>query len=267
MGLEKVKLLDNDYDKVNEIYDHFDEDDRLGTKAGKVEFLTTVRYIEKYLKPGMKILDLGAGTGIYSFYFANLGYDVTAIEITKKHVDIMRSKLTTDLSLHIIHGNALEEIPKLEQNYYDIILCFGPLYHINEERERRQCVEEMKSVCKENGLIYLAFINNDFIPTTETMCYDLDYLQSANMNPTTYKLEDFPFIFYKLDDIRRLVQDSELRICHEIASDGISELMQSRINQMNQLQYDNWLHYHYYTCERPEFIGSTNHYLIIVKKI
>jgi len=42
------------------------EDDRLTSKHGSVEFLTTMRYIEKYLKPGDRIIEIGAATGRYS---------------------------------------------------------------------------------------------------------------------------------------------------------------------------------------------------------
>ena len=51
-------------------YNTHDEDVRLLSKHGRIEFLTTVKYIEKYLKDGMKIIEIGAATGRYSHYFA-----------------------------------------------------------------------------------------------------------------------------------------------------------------------------------------------------
>ena len=62
-------------------YETHEENSRLRSRHGSVEFLTTVKYVEKYLKPGMKILEIGAGTGIYSHYFAQNGYSVDAVEI------------------------------------------------------------------------------------------------------------------------------------------------------------------------------------------
>lgn len=76
--MEGVPYL-NDTQLVQQIYSRSDESSRLTqTKASKVEFLTTVKYIEKYLTPGMKILDIGAGAGVYSFYFSRKGYQVEA---------------------------------------------------------------------------------------------------------------------------------------------------------------------------------------------
>ena len=69
MGFEKIYKMEDEFEKVSAIYDIFDESTRLESKAANIEFITTVKYIEQYLKPGMKILDLGAGTGRYSLYF------------------------------------------------------------------------------------------------------------------------------------------------------------------------------------------------------
>ena len=48
-----------------EYYNKFNEDKRLTTRHGLVEFYTGIKYIEKYLKNfnNPKIIDIGAGTG------------------------------------------------------------------------------------------------------------------------------------------------------------------------------------------------------------
>ena len=40
-------------------------DSRLTLKHGTVEFLTTLRYIEKYIRPENLVIEIGAGTGRY----------------------------------------------------------------------------------------------------------------------------------------------------------------------------------------------------------
>ena len=51
---------------LTEYYGTYDENGRLLSQHGRVEYLTTMRYIEKYLRPGMRILEIGAATGRYS---------------------------------------------------------------------------------------------------------------------------------------------------------------------------------------------------------
>lgn len=64
----------SDEELIQEVYRRFDEDSRLNrSQAARVEFLTNIRYIERHLKPGDRILDVGAGAGEYSLYFGRRG--------------------------------------------------------------------------------------------------------------------------------------------------------------------------------------------------
>jgi len=54
-------------------YSKYDEESRLTGRSGSIEFLTTMRYIEKYIKPGDRVLEIGAATGRYSHALARQG--------------------------------------------------------------------------------------------------------------------------------------------------------------------------------------------------
>ena len=71
-------------------YSSRDEDSRLTrSRHGQLEYLTTMHYIQKYLKNGMKILEVGAGTGRYSISLAKMGYEVTAVELVKENLQVL----------------------------------------------------------------------------------------------------------------------------------------------------------------------------------
>lgn len=57
------------------------------------------------------------------------------------------------------------------------------------------------------------------------------------------------------------------RILHEVASDGVSELMEEKINALPEADYLQYLRYHEYCCEKPEFLGLSNHLLFVGEKI
>ena len=65
---------------------------------------------------------------------------------------------------------------------------------------------------------------------------------------------------------RELVEQSGAIIEKEIASDGLSELLSDKINRFSEQSYKQWVKYHFYTCEKPEFLGTSNHLLFIAKK-
>ena len=73
-----------------DFYNQYDEDSRLAPRHGSVEFLTTMRYIEKYIRPGHRVLEVGAGTGRYSHALAGRGYAVDAVELVEHNIEIFR---------------------------------------------------------------------------------------------------------------------------------------------------------------------------------
>lgn len=245
MDFNEMKKIENDTELVNAVYNVLDESSRLNcSNAARVEFTTTVKYIEKYLSQRMRILDIGAGAGEYSLYFANKGYKVSTVELADKNVAEFRKKITGSL---------------------DIVLLFGPLYHLHEERDRNTAVNEAKRVLRKDGTLFVAFINNDMIHYTE-WGYDPDYLLTGEYDKDTFKTNDFPFVFFDLKQCRGMLTGNGLDIIHEIASDGMSELLEERINQLDAAGYAQYLKMHFFYCERPEHLGKTNHFLFVVKK-
>lgn len=262
MKFDDIRRIENESEKVNAIYRLFNENSRLNhSKAARVEFLTTTRYIEQYLKPGMRIMDIGAGAGEYSIHFALKGYQVDAIELSDANVEAFSKKITSDMKLSLKKGNALD-LSAYDAETFDIVLLFGPLYHLVDRKDRDRCIQEAKRVLKKDGILFVAFINNDMIPFTE-WSYRPQYLTTGDYDKDTFKVEDFPFVFFTLDQCREMLLGNDLKVMKEVASDGMSELLADRINALDESGYDQYLKLHYYNCEKPEMIGHSNHFLFI----
>ena len=81
---------------IVESYENYKEEDRLTTNnARKIEFITTTRVLDEVIDAESKILDCAAGTGVYAFWLADKGHDVTATDITPRHIDIINQTLKT----------------------------------------------------------------------------------------------------------------------------------------------------------------------------
>ena len=82
-------MQNNDY--LINYYNEYDEEGRLANnRVGKVEYLTTRKYIDELLKPDSRIAEIGAGTGRYSVTLAKEGYEVTAVELVQHNLDILQ---------------------------------------------------------------------------------------------------------------------------------------------------------------------------------
>lgn len=247
------------------------EDERLTKdKMHKIEFITTTNYIEKYLKPGDRILEIGAGTGAYSLYYANKGYKIEAVELSKSNIEVFKSKVTKDLDIKIIQGNAVD-LSVYKDNTFDITLCLGPLYHLFKEEETKSAIKEAIRVTKPGGKIYLAFILFDLTMLTwgfkEKNIYE-NYGEnkqvSENFKPNN--AEELIFNMRYFEDIKKLIESFNLKTINYVATDGIGRVIKDEINEMSEEEYNLYIKYHLSICEREDLIGYSGHTLAILEK-
>jgi len=266
MTFDEICKIEDEIERIKATYRFYDEDTRLNhSQAARVEFLTNTRYIERYLKPGHRILDIGAGAGEYSLYFARKGYEVCALELAETNIQAFQQKIRPDDRIELVQGNAVD-LSRYQDESFDAVLVFGPLYHLHSHQDQQKCIAEAKRVCRKDGKLFFAFISNDMVILTE-FSYRPDYFTKGDYNQATFELDDFPFfVFHTVDDCRQMLREGGVTIVHEVASDGISELMADQINQMDEENYAQYLRYHSYICEKPEFLGMTNHLLFVGNK-
>lgn len=190
--------------------------------------------------------------------------EVSAIELSENNIKVFKGKITPSDKIDLVQGNAVD-LSGYEDNSFDIVLLFGPLYHLKNNEDKQKCIAEAKRVCKINGKMFFAFISNDMVILTEFF-YNDDYFVNGNYDKQTFRLKDFPFVFHTVDACREVLATGKIKVLHEVASDGISELMEDKINEMDDESYEQYLKYHYYICEKKEFLGMTNHLLFVGEK-
>lgn len=255
-----------------DFYNNYDEDSRLDPKHGTVEFLTTMRYIEKYLKPDSHILEIGAGTGRYSHALARRGYIVNAVELVEHNIEIFRKNTLAEKNISVIQGNALDLSTFLD-NRFDITLLLGPLYHLYNKEDKEQAIREAIRVTKQGGIIFAAYVISDGSLLDEGFNqnnFNVDeYIKNGLLDSKTFVAKSEPKDIFELvrkEDIDNLMSIFPVTRLHYAATDGCSLLMREAIDAMDNETFQLYLKYHFATCERADLLGATSHAIDIFKK-
>lgn len=255
-------------------YNKFNEDKRLGSRHGQVEFQTSMKYIHHYLsfiekeKPRgqIRILDIGAGTGGYSIPLSEEGYEVTAVELVKHNLSRLKKKSGR---VKAYQGNALK-LSRFEDETFDMTLLFGPMYHLHSEEEKLQALSEAKRVTRKGGYLLAAYIMNEYSVITYAFkerhikenladgMLDKDFHCTRKGNPL--------YSMVRLEDITRLEERTGgLQRQKIIAADGPANYMRPFLNALDEEEFAYFLEYHFATCEREELLGASGHTVDILR--
>ena len=98
----------NAYEALNAYYNAYNEDERFDRRHNSVEFLTTMDYIRRYLSPGDRVLEVGAGSGRYSHALARQGHRVDAVELIPRNIDLFREHTEPGEDVTIRQGSATD---------------------------------------------------------------------------------------------------------------------------------------------------------------
>lgn len=248
------------------------EEERFASQSGQVEFLTTMRYIERYLFSGAKILEIGAGTGRYSCSLAKKGYEVDAIELVPYNLEILRGKIETGWRLSSLQGDA-RDLSVFKDNTYDITLLLGPLYHMFIKEDKDKTISEALRVTKPGGIVFAAYCMSDasimssgFRRQTFSVA---DFIKKGFINVETFETSSAPELIFEIvrkEQVDDLMSEFNAERLHFVATDLYTNHMKNEVNLMDAKEFELYLKYHFTICERPDMLGLSHHTLDVFRK-
>lgn len=262
--------------ELEEYYNKFNEEKRLDSRHRQVEYRVSMKYIHEYLaqyeaagaaKADIKLLDIGAGTGRYSVALSDEGYDVTAVELVRYNLGILKKKAS---AVKAMQGNALN-LKKLESGQFDVTLLFGPMYHLFSFEEKKKALEEAKRVTKPGGVILVAYCMNEYGVISYAFkerhvlaCMEEKRL-TADFHTISGKKELYDYV--RVEDIDALNKAAGLERVKLISPDGPANYMRPFLNQMTDEEFELFVQYQLATCERQDLIGAGAHTVDILRKV
>lgn len=256
---------------LKQYYESYDEEGRLLSNHGQVEFITTQKYIHSCAKAvqAKRILEIGAGTGQYSIPLSKEGFHVTAVELIEHNLDLLRNKLRGDEPLTAEQGNALN-LSRFSDNSFDLTLLLGPMYHFFTFDDKKRALSEAVRVTKQGGFILVSYCMNE--PTVIGYTFLKEHLRELladNKLSEDWHCASDPkevFDLVRTEDIAALDATADVTREKLVATDGATNYMREFIDAADDYTFSKWVDYHLSICERQDLIGASHHVLDILRK-
>ncbi len=222
--------------EVIDYYATYEEPSRLETGASRLEFERSKEILTRVLPPPpARIVDVGGAAGVYSFWLADLGYDVHLVDASPRLVEEARARNAARetrrvASLTVGDARALPQ----ESASAAAVLVMGPLYHLTEGPDRLTALREAHRVAAPGGVVGVAAISR-YASTLAGLVHKLtrdprfveirnqDLATGRHVN-NTERIEFFTTSYFHLpDELRRELEAAGLGEVQVLGVEGIGE--------------------------------------------
>ncbi len=265
--------MDN-LENVRQFYDESVNDEWERLDRHKVEFELSKRFMNRYIKPNDKVLDLGGGPGRYAVYLAERGCDVTLADLSQKNVDFGLAK-AAELGLPL-KGLQVDsrDLSAVEDQQYDAVLCMGPMYHLKSESDREKTIRECLKKLKPNGTIFVAFVSSyafiwDYLIHNPELILDQERKTQLNMIVEDDNFAGKGFsdnFFVSPKNVLPFFDQFHLKKLHLVNCESFLYLREPELLKSSPEVINAWLDLAEQVCEREDLLSLAEHIMYIGEK-
>lgn len=161
------------------------------TVKDKVSFHVHRWYLQRFVNPGERVLEVGAGTGRFTIELAKLGATVTVGDISPVQLDLNRQKVQEAGCEGNVAARRRVDIVDLSEfpsDSFDVVVAYGgPLSYVFDHAD--QALKELLRVAKPGGYVLLSVMSllgatRAFLSQIMQLAQDIGLAEIERVNTT-----------------------------------------------------------------------------------
>ena len=186
---------------------------QVGWNWSKVKDLTYWKMPDGYVanlpyfigKPPAKVLDLGCGLGRHTVYFASLGYEVSAMDISEEAVKGTKKWLQEEQLEAKVESGKMTNLP-YPDDYFDLVIAFNVIYHAFKH-DVIKTIDEITRTLKKDGYLFLTLLTKD----PKIPFYGEGIVDEQTIIKQEEPEKGIPHFFFKIEDVFNFFKEYEFK--------------------------------------------------------
>lgn len=200
-------------------------------------------YLAKYIEPGQRVLEIGAGAGRFTQYLAQLGTRIVVADISPGQLALNKQH-----ARHYGYSQAIEAWVQLDMcdmsmftgGAFDRVVAYGgPLSYVLDQRDR--ALAECTRVLKRRGLLLLSVISlwgsahRQLLAVLETPAeINRRITDTGDIGPGMFEGREQHFHMFRAQELRQWLEGAGLEIVALSASDCLSTAWGDRLGEVRK---------------------------------
>jgi SAM-dependent methyltransferase len=267
-------------DYISAYYDEYGdaEWERLtGSPPNRVNFFIHTHYLRKYIEPGSRVLEIGAGPGRFTQILSDLSCRVVVADVSRVQLELNEKHGRESGFEKAVESRELLDICDLglfENDAFDAVICYGgPLSYVFDRAA--VAMSECARVCKPGGHVLASVMSlwgtcHRFLPAVLEIPVDSNkkITESGDLTPENLDSVVHRCRMYKAHDIRRIAEENGVTVVATSAANYLSLIHDEYLTAVaeDSPEWTELLRMELTACANPGCVDAGTHIIVVGKK-
>ena len=230
-------------EKVRDFYTTlYDENVRLNDECHShrlVEKTVKKMILSRFIRDGIRVCEIGAGTGVWVEWLLSQGCVVRAYDIVKKHVDIMNKKFGDNPNF--IGAELCDITESVATNEsFNVVLLSGPMYHVGDYQKRINMLWRCNSILNKDGVLFVDWLSELNAVAETILNSDCKNKVRISEDGFVVKDKDNIFCYSNVLEMKNMLSETMFVYENSYPLDLISRFVKDKVVEFNERQFNDW---------------------------
>lgn len=243
----------------------------------EAEWALTIDLIDEFVADESAVVDIGAGPGRYAEYLLKQRRcRVGLVDLSEECLDLFNCRIGASHRerVQFTWNSCATDLSWIPDSTFDAALVMGPLYHLVTQEERNRAIAEALRVLVPGGHVFATFISrypvfSRILTHDPALLHDGEFLENLLERGLVFGKDGITSMtdHYRCwpQQAKEMMEAGGFKTVRMRNLEGVGAFFQARQEKVLSSQRDKeaWFDILRKTCELPDLLGATLHFVYV----